>query len=640
MYLRFELIFFVIVIYRTISFAQIQTSPDSLIKTNSTSLINSYNKILNLHNFSSIFSSNYEIDKFSIELNNRFNSNIIFSTIKSIRDENYFDLNGKYKIHKLFQPRMAIQSKRMNDNRQIGISRFKDLSIKFLSTTNLFSSLLISPFYGYKEEQQFDIQETGKTFGVESSIEETSINSKLYGNLKLINDKLNFRSNQFFNTEINLENLFSDFLYTSTRFYFNKIARDYFTTIDTSTAKLFNTNFNIENRFDNVIDFSQNFELKKQKNFDVALNGNLFYRIVEKSIKYKNLSQPTKNLFDTKINEFRLGINGEINFYFIRLISNMKFSYLERSEKHSVKRIIGIPDYLYYQRLDEELQKNNYSARFTLATKNKINIFRKDTLSVDASISKLKYDTPSLDNFTNPTNIIRDDRDELLYTIRLQYLKVFNTRFQGLILLESFNNHLVYIFKERSSNNNWNRVLRLATATKYESKNFSTYNHFEVLANYTIYDFEDLLQTTQSFAFRQFGFQDSTKIYLSHKYFVAFNYTLKLSEQGIFYWRNFSSTPGRFLQEQAGELKVGYSLSHLSYLLIGARYTSLSEFNFKGKEKQVVFEIKSIGPIMEGYLIYRKDFFLSLKCWIEFIEQSKQSVKRNINLSFNSQLSF
>lgn len=640
MYLRFNSIFFVIIIYSTIAFAQIETSPDSLIQTNSTSLINGYNKILNLHNFNSILTSNYEIDKFSIGLNNRFNSNIIFSTIKSIRDENYFDLIGKYKIHKLFQPGIAIQSKRMNDNRQIGISRFKDLSIKFLSTTNLFSSLLISPFYGYKEEQQFDIHETGKTFGLESSFEETVITSKLYGNLKLIHDNLSFRSNQFFNTELNLENFLSDFLYTSTRFYFNKIARDYFTTIDTSTAKIFNINFNIENRFDNVIEFSQNFELKGQKNFDVALNGNLFYRTVEKSIKYKNLLQPTKNLFDTKINEFRLGINGEINFYFNRFTNNIKFSYLERSEKHSVKRIFGIPDFLYYQRLDEELQKNNYSARVTLATRNKINIFDRDTLSVDASISKLRYDTPSLDNFTNPTNIIRDDRDELLYIIRLQYLKVFNTRFQGLIFLESFNNHLVYIFKERSSNNNWNRVLRLTTASKYDSKNFSSNNYFEVLANYTIYDFEDVFQTTQSFAFRQFGFQDSTKIYLSHKYFIALNYTLKLSEQGIFYWRNFSSIPGRFLEEQSGELKVGYSLSQISYLLIGARYTSLSEFNFRGKEKQVVFQIKSIGPILEGYLFYRKNFYSSLRCWIEFIEQSKQSIKRNINLSFNSQLSF
>ncbi|MCX8057772.1 MAG: hypothetical protein N3F03_09225 [Ignavibacteria bacterium] len=636
--MKFEKYFLIFLLFQKIIFAQSNFTPDSIFKINSTTLRTYYNKILNLHNFNSILSSNYEFEKFSFSLNNRFNSNIISSTIKNIRDENYFDLKLDYKISSFLRPGILTETKRINDNRQIGISRFKDLSFKGLVTIIPYRQIVVTPFYGYKEEEQFEIKEKGNTYGLNSSFENDFSNSKLYGNLKLTNDKLDYRFNQLINSDFNLENSFSENFFTLTSINFNRISRDYFTSVDTSIAKLYGIKFNIEKREDDLIDFTQRIEIRNIENFEATIQGNIYHRNVQKFIRYKNLSEPTKNIFDTKVNEFKIGLSGETKFSFKHFITGFKFSYYERSEKHSIRRIPNVPDFLYYQRLDEELQKNNFSSRIILATQNIINLFSKDTIILDASISKLKYDTPPLENFTNPTNIIRDDRDELLYILRFQYIKVFNAKLISTLLLESFNNHIVYIFKERSSNNNWNRVLRLATQTNYENKNFTTKNQFEVLANYTVYDFEDLFQTTQSFAFRQFGFHDTSKIYFSENLSLNVNYHLKLSEQGIFYWRRFSSIPGRFLNEQAGEIKIGYDISKVSYLFIGTRFTSMSEFNYKGKMKQVVFEIKSFGPLIETYLFHRKDFYLNLKCWYEIIEQLNQPKRWNFNFSFNSQI--
>lgn len=638
MFLKFNKITLTLLFISTILNAQIQQ--DSIFKLNSTNLSTSYNKILNIHNFNSLIHSSYELDNFSFQLENLFNSNIIFSTIKNIRDDNYFALKGQYKFSNFIQPSISIESKRINDNRKVGISRFKDFAIKGWINSNPYSSFYISPFYGYKEEEQLEIGESGKTFGLTSNFDENILKSKLMGNLKLVYDYLNIRKNQMINTEFLIENFFSEVLNTTTRFYFNKIGRDYFTSIDSNTARIFNTTYNLENRLDNVINFSQRFDLTYPSGFALEISGDIFYRTVDKNLKFKNLNEPNKNLFDTKINEFKFNVSGESRIPLGSVFSIFKFAYQERSEKHSVKRIQSIPDYIYYQRLDEELQKNNFSSRVTFGTQNKINIISRDTLVIDASISKLRYDTPPLENFTNPVSITRDDRDELLYIIRLQYLRFFNPALITTILLESFNNHLVYIFKERSSNNNWNRVLRLSTSTTYQSKKFTTKNYFEVLANYTIYDFEDLFQTTQSFAFRQFGFQDSTKIFLIGKYFLAANFNLKLSEQGVFYWKKFSSLPGRYLNEQEAELKIGRELSEINFIALGIRSTLISEFNFKGKEKQTVFEMRSVGPLLEGYLYYKKDFYVNLKCWIEYIQQSNQIYKRNINLSFSSYLIF
>ncbi len=641
MYLKIKLS--IIVLLHTLNFLVAQSTVDyidSIEIPDAITLFTSYNKILNVHSFNSTIRLNQNFDKIEFKLTNRFNSNIVFTSIKNIRDENYLNSNLTYSFSKYLKPTIAIESKRINDNRKIGISRFKDLSIKGVISTNPYASINISPFYGYKMEEQFVKEETGNTFGLEGLFDEMFSNSKFAGNLRLQNDNLSIRKSNLLNSELLIENLFSDYLHSQTRFYFNRISRDYFIQIDSITAQLFSTDFNIENREDNIIDFTQRFELINIADFSLNIAGNFYSRLVDKDVRYKNLIEPTKNIFDTRVNEFRFNLQSESNLRIGKLLNSFKINYSERSEKHSVKRLQNIPDYLYYQRLDEELQKNNFSTRIIFGIQNKLNIYKKDTLSIEGSISKLKYDTPPLENYLNPLIIIRDDRDELLYIIRIQYLKFFTTRLQVNFLIESFNNHLVYLYKERSSNNNWNRVIRLATLTNYSSPRFSTKNQFEVLANYTVYDFEDLFQGSQSFAFRQFIFNDSTKFNLSPKFFVDIVFNLRLSEQGTLNWRRFSSFPGRFLNEQFGEFKIGNSLSSKSFISSGIRYTSLTEFNFKGKEKNVVLELKSIGPLIEMFLFIRNDFYMNLKGWIEYISQTNMSKRRNINFSFNSYLLF
>lgn len=641
MFLNFKKTVILLLLVENILFAQTQIEiADSIEVPDATTIFTSYNKVLNVHSFNSIIKLNQNFGKFDFKFTNRFNSNIIFSSIKNIRDENYLSSQFGYSITNFLKPSIAIESRRINDNRKIGISRFKDLSIKSLLIVNPYSSIKLSPFYGYKTEEQFEREETGKTFGLEGNLNEAYLSSNFLTNLKIQNDNLSIRKNKLLNTEILIENLLSDYLHSQSRFYFNRISRDYFTQIDSNTARLFNTDFNIENRDDNVLDFTQRFEVINISDFNLSLAGNFYYRIVDKNVRYKNLNEPTKNIFDSKVNEFRFNLQSETNFRIGRFLNSLKINYSERSEKHSIKRIQNVPDFLYYQRLDEELQKNNFSTRIILNLQNKINIYRKDTLSLEGSVSKLRYDTPPLENYLNPSLIIRDDRDELLYIIRLQYLKSFSANLQTNFLLESFNNHLVYIYKERSSNNNWNRVLRLATATNYSNPAFSTKNHFEVLANYTVYDFEDLFQGSQSFAFRQFIFNDSTKFHLSSKFFFDIVFNLRLSEQGTLNWKRFSSIPGRYLNEQFGEFKIGNFLSDKSFISTGIRFTSLTEFNYKGKEKNIVFNLRSIGPLIEMFLFLRKDFYMNLKGWVEYISQSKLPDRRNVNLSFNSYLLF
>lgn len=637
MKIKFVLLF-CILLFQSTHGQILSTLNDSSFKRNSTKFITNYNKNLNIHNFGQSTFQNYSTKNFSYYLINQFNSNIIFSTTRNIRDENYFKLLGFYEFSNFIQSGFSTESKRINDNRQIGISRFKDFNLKGFIRLQPINGIQFIPNYGYKAEEIFEINETGSSYGFETRIDQMFGSTKIIGYTNINYDKLNVRRNNYLNTELNLDGNISNSIFTNTIVSFNRVGRDYYTTVDSSTASFYNIRNNIENREDNFFNLSQKLFFKIYETFDFNFSSNLYFRNVNKKLKYKNLTAPSKNFFDSRVNEFRFSVNLESRFEIDFLTNILKLNYSERSEKHSIDRLSGLPDFLYYQRLDEELQKNNFSSRTTLATQNYLPFFGKDTLKLEASISKLKYDTPSLENFTNPSSIIRDDRDELLYIIRIQYLKFYNPLLFTDFQLESYNNHLVYIFKEKSSNTNWNRVIRLSTNTVYHSPDFVTKNYFEVLANYTIYDFEDRFQTTKSFAFRQFSFKDSTKLNISKVFSLNTSFSIKLSEQGILNWESFSSIPGRFLDEQIGEFTLAYNLSELNFSALGVRFTSFTEYNYIGKQKQTLYEIKSIGPLIETNLIYRNGFFLTLKGWIEFISQSNARKRRNIIFIFNSQI--
>jgi hypothetical protein len=66
---------------------------------------------------------------------------------------------------------------------------------------------------------------------------------------------------------------------------------------------------------------------------------------------------------------------------------------------------------------------------------------------------------------------------------------------------------------------------------------------FEVLANYTSFDFEDVLGTVQSFSLRQVAYRDSLRIMLNPHATLESRILFRYFERGEFRWREFSETP-------------------------------------------------------------------------------------------------
>ena len=172
---------------------------------------------------------------------------------------------------------------------------------------------------------------------------------------------------------------------------------------------------------------------------------------------------------------------------------------------------------------------DNSSSRLMMSAVMNSALTKRDSLSAYASLSKFQYDTPDTTNF--------DDRDELRINSRLSLIHQFDPSLYMELLVGVNLYHMVYIYGERSADNNWNRIFLLRPIIVYEpSENLKLHQSFEVLANYIDYDFENPEVQTRSFVFRKFAMTDSLSWHITRRSTLLLDYRLQLEENGQLYW--------------------------------------------------------------------------------------------------------
>ncbi len=135
------------------------------------------------------------------------------------------------------------------------------------------------------------------------------------------------------------------------------------------------------------------------------------------------------------------------------------------------------------RRRAELLTNSNFTQnRFELFTQQDLRISRNHDMSVFASSAILRYDTPD----TNP-----DDRDELTLLFRTVNRMRLAPGFEAMLTAAGEAYHYVYLFSERSIENNWRRSLRLMPEFTWSPVAALTWrNAFLIRANYTVEDYE------------------------------------------------------------------------------------------------------------------------------------------------------
>lgn len=410
-------------------------------------------------------------------------------------------------------------------------------------------------------------------------------------------------------------------------FYYNR--REFYSLVD--------SNLSIDSRLENILTIGNLLDYELSSSILTSVFFGLSSRTLDKDTRYPvSTTGPLPVTFPTTIDEFRLETYVQAAYRDTKLGAFLRFHYTERNENHAAQLAGDAPSNvqtLFEGRNAQERTKNNSSKRTAVTGTMEWSLTSSDTLSFAGSSGILRYDTPSKDN--------SEDRDELLLAVSIgtrhrlsRYLHVGAT-------LDGTLSHAVYLLKERSGNNNYNRVLRLAPRVTYQPvSTFSTTNMFEVLANYTVYDFEEQSLQIKSFSYRQFGWSDSTNFELHPRLGLDFLVYLKLYERGQLRWTDFKERTENSFIDRSYALQARFSPTDELIFAVGIRYFSQTRYSFGDHGKVLDAIIRSVGPTCTILWTAGRYGEVGLRGWYEHRSQTNGFSRDLANMSMNVSLNF
>ncbi|MEW6652079.1 MAG: hypothetical protein AB1394_01285 [Bacteroidota bacterium] len=629
-------IFVLLIIVSTTVFAQI--SKDSLIFSTQTytdkQISNSYEKMLNTHNFSAL--AKYFISNSSLffGIKENFNSTVIKTSTTNIKDEQYLWALGQYTFSEQFKVGLHFNNNIYSDDRNIGLNKASLLTSSVFVKYMPAEKIQITPFAGFEQNNQIGVRDVGVIYGAEANIDRYETGDfEINSIFKIHNENISPRKNSLSLFSFDLKNDFEENFTNTISAYYSQQRRDFYFPADQATANEFDITNNIQSRTESSYFIQDRIRfLPHDSPFLFDLQGRIAWRGIDRETRYISAKSVANTNYDTKIEEFKLEFASLAEYTSNEFLLSLRFSFSEKDEKHQPVRYDGLSAIIFEQKERLEDQKNNTSQLANLSLSGMWSLSRNDKVIFNIFHRKLKYDTPGIENF--------DDRDELLSIGRIRYEHQFNSFFKAFVNLESSLNKTIYIFAERSANNNIKRTLKLSSGAFFQTGKLTSMNSAEVSANYTVFDYEELNPNFRSYSFRQFAFRDSSQFIFNKTTKMLLAGYVKLSEQGDFKWSTFSGKPQRYLQEIFAEPKINYD--YFGFILgIGARYFSLSTFNIKnGTIKTKASNYESIGPLAELTFIIDGRISLKFLGWIEYIKAEDNTTREMASLSIRMNYQF
>jgi hypothetical protein len=594
-----------------------------------------FSKQFSTYNLNSSLLAKYEFNYLRFGINENFISTIIKSLKqKSIKDENLFSFFSDYKMLDNVRFGLSVNSSKYVGDKNIVLNNSSSSNILFYSIYNPHENINLVPFGGYTKNNLLGLEDKGYSYGVEINSEDFQVEDfNLTARMKYMDENISPRKNtdRFFLLRIRneFENNITNDLFSN----FSESRKDLYFNTDSITAQHFNIEKNIQSRTERKTIFSDRLKyLPSNSDFQFDIFGGISNRLIDRNTKYVYAQSIRQSDFDYKIEELKIDFASTINYRTNSSDGFLRLSYSEKEEKYNAKNIYGANQLYFEKRKELEFQKNNKSSITNLAAAFNLKLSAKDLFSFSIFHRKLVYDTQSKLNY--------DDRDELLTIAQITYKRQFNYLWNLFAGIEGSQNKIVYIFAERSSNNNIARVLKFNSGVNFSGSRVTSTTIAEVSANYTVYDFEDLNPNYKSFSFRQFSIKDSTALKINKKISARFFGYIKLSEQAELNWNKFTSRPFRTIQEEYYEPKIELRNKGL-ILSTGLRFYIITNFRYGNEfKKQTDSYYKSVGPVSEINYFITDRLQIKSTGYYEFISNEKEINREQVNLLFTVNWNF
>ncbi len=590
-----------------------------VVKQNSITTV--FNKELSIYSLLTNVDYSLAIGRFNFNLTEKLHASLIkYSGANTTRDENVLRLSGDYRINNYFNPGALVSSKIYSDSRTTDINTAAS-NFGILFNRTLIEDLVnLLPFGGYTEDVQSGISNNGAIYGIQGGIDRTLFSDFLIGsNFIFRNEDISPRKNTLREFTATIENFIDPGIQNRLFVNYHESGRDFFFDSDSLLQDIYGVEKNLQRRNDRMFLFSDEFNYSNVlKNTSINFKVNFSDRVVTRSTQYKLPNDLFPTSFDSQIEELKFDLAAGINYTSESMDIKFISSFAERNEKFLLLNPENSNSDYFEQRQKNEGIKNNVASQVFLSLSSIFLISDYDRVDFSVSHFKLRYDTPSSENI--------DERDELLSQLRLRYTRQLSSNLSLFAGFDFSYGKLVYILAARSSNNNTNRIFRLNTGYAYSGRQFKNYGTFEILANYMVYDFEDLNPGFKSFSFRQISLVDSAVVVLTKELNFEFSGFYKLSEQGDLKWNDYKIKPSREITELLLLPALSTSAGRFSFK-VGLRYYSyFSDVIINGLKKEENY-YKGIAPLTEISALFYDAFMFTLRGWYERID-SKGNERR------------
>jgi len=242
-----------------------------------------------------------------------------------------------------------------------------------------------------------------------------------------------------------------------------------------------------------------------------------------------------------------------------------------------------------------------------------------DSTSLSVRVINYRFDTPDPNDY--------NDRDELRYITRWTLGSRLTSAVGIRLKVEADLNHLVYIYRDRSDDNRWQRLFTFSVETPWRTSNIDNLARFTISANYSIYDFAPYSETF-SRAYRAYRADDSLDISLTDALSLQIGGQLTLEDNGGMHWRRWVQNVAEdgyasnlkvlpLYKWRGGRAGAGWSLTYRrtdEHLASGARrglesvHSSGPVFHFELKHRKLDIQLNAIWLNVHDRL--RGEYFL------------------------------
>ena len=581
----------------------------------------------------------YDDHDLFVHFGSKLTSAFIQSNFLSFRDEQNYSLSVSKNISPLFSAVSEIQSFALSDSQAFGSTNAGIHSGVVGFSYQPYSNISVTPMLGVRYDKQQFQEDDGlnyRLYAQGDSLDLSGYRGAFSGHL----NQSDLGSRKFKNdaAEMTIAAEFSENANDSVRVRWMLNRNDFYISADSAVIKTFGTSMNIRSRTDQLYGVENILSYNIGSGFQTVITGTVDSRNIENDFYYKTLTinSGEEILFNTAVQEFHLEGAFDLHYQSQSLFATAGFQLAERDERHQIERHNSNDPFVMNkqeQRIKRELQLDNTAFRTTLRTTLQSYLSSADELSFSASTSLLQYDTPDTVN--------TDDRDELLINASVSETHRFSSVFTAAFTLEATLAHLVYLHREKSANNNWNRIIRLMPELIYHpSEYFRMYNTFEVSANYTVFDFELLVPSVKSYSYRQIAFLDSTSYDMTAHVGIDIFAHVRVFERGEFQWKGFSERPLQRIEEVTFSPQMRYTFNGAWYFAVGFRSFAQKRFKYTNNVRQFENTFLSAGPTTSIVIRLSSQSLVEVRGWKEFQRQSIGGIQEFSNMTMNVRYHF